>query len=170
MSLTRRKWANTRFVVNLGPTTCQRTCYEPVTGKLWTCIEKGSQCRKKQRSQTYVTCTAAMITIALHVYMFNREDKTGVQCLFLKKCWKFRKWSYLSRIKINQLVRVLVVFLWGLLMSMLPKVSRPYNDSLWDSPLWACWLVSLKETIMETETILLLNDTQLILLNIFIKT
>ncbi len=42
--LLRRKLANTRLVINLGPTTCQRTCYEPVTSKLWTCIEKGSQC------------------------------------------------------------------------------------------------------------------------------
>ncbi len=29
-----RKWANTSLVLNLGPTTCQRTCYEPVTSKL----------------------------------------------------------------------------------------------------------------------------------------
>ena len=43
-NLLRRKLANTRLGVNLGPTTCQRTCYEPVTSKFWTCIEKGSQC------------------------------------------------------------------------------------------------------------------------------
>ena len=44
MDLLRRKWANTRLVINRGPTTCQRTCYEPVTSKLLTWIEKGSQC------------------------------------------------------------------------------------------------------------------------------
>ncbi len=39
-----QKLANTRLVINQGPTTCQQTCYEPVTSKLWTCIEKDSQC------------------------------------------------------------------------------------------------------------------------------
>ena len=41
--VTKKMGQLSRLVINLGPTTCQRTYFEPDTSNVWTCIGKGFQ-------------------------------------------------------------------------------------------------------------------------------